>query len=388
MIFGKKEQEWKELKGLYTASEIAQQPGTWLKTISQVNELQSKIEEFIGAVINNDDYEIILTGAGTSEYVGNALCPALIRKYDGRIRSVGTTDLVSSPRAYLPKEKPVLIVSFARSGNSPESVGAVLAADAFCSNARHLFITCNAEGELAKMADKRDDCFPLVLTPETHDQSFVMTSSFSNMYIAALLILGRCSENDLKAAASAAYSFLNDEYAGLRDFIADGKFDRFICLGTDVLKGIAQESALKMMEITAGSVVSIFDTAMGFRHGPKSVICDKALTLLYLSETSETRRYEMDLLAELSRDRQGSKIIAVSAHADPEVSRLADYVVSMNELEGCDNSVLAPAYISVAQTLALLYSIQTGNTPDNPCPSGEVNRVVKGVTIYDFKWAK
>ena len=46
---------------------------------------------------------------------------------------------------------------------------------------------------------------------------------------------------------------------------------------------------------------------------------------------------------------------------------------------------LALADIMVAQTVALLTSIKVGNKPDTPSPTGTVNRVVKGVTIYDYK---
>ena len=33
MIFGKDTKEWESLKGIYTATEINQQPNTWKKTI-------------------------------------------------------------------------------------------------------------------------------------------------------------------------------------------------------------------------------------------------------------------------------------------------------------------------------------------------------------------
>jgi tagatose-6-phosphate ketose/aldose isomerase len=92
----------------------------------------------------------------------------------------------------------------------------------------------------------------------------------------------------------------------------------------------------------------------------------------------------MDVLRELARDRQGSTIIAVTAKEDAAVSELADLAVVMPFEEETGNQLLAPAYIAVAQTLALLCSLITGHTPDNPCPTGEVNRVVQGVTLYEL----
>ena len=61
-------------------------------------------------------------------------------------------------------------------------------ADEVCGeNVYHLFVTCNCEGALSKAAESRDNAYAINLTPETHDQSFAMTSSFSNMMLATML---------------------------------------------------------------------------------------------------------------------------------------------------------------------------------------------------------
>ena len=51
-------------------------------------------------------------------------------------------------------------------------------------------------------------------------------------------------------------------------------------------------------------------------------------------------------------------------------------------LEGRDDALVALAYLVFAQYLALFTSLEYAKTPDNPFPSGEVSRVVQGVTIY------
>lgn len=109
---------------LHTLSEIHQQPATWEKTIAQIKREKKQIDEFISKVTSQEDFDIVLTGAGTSEFVGNALFSYLNRVNKYKVKSYGTTDLVSSPENYLSATKPTLLVSFARSGNSPESVGA------------------------------------------------------------------------------------------------------------------------------------------------------------------------------------------------------------------------------------------------------------------------
>ena len=178
MLFNKTEEEWKELKGYWTAKEILQQPTTWKKTLEQVKEEKDAIKAFIERTTKNDDYDIILTGAGTSEFVGNSIFPYLQKKYNYKVKSYGTTDIVADPESYLSRTKPTLLVSYGRSGNSPESVGAVNAANEVCGdNIEHLFITCNHEGALSKFAEGKENCYAINLTQETCDQSFAMTSS-------------------------------------------------------------------------------------------------------------------------------------------------------------------------------------------------------------------
>ena len=383
MIFGYKDEELNKKNAIFTAEEIAQQPEVWEKTIKQVKGLRKQLSRLVEDVTSGGDFDVILTGAGTSEYVGRCLDPAVLQKLSGRVHAVGTTDIVASPELFISPERKTLLVSFARSGNSPESVGAVKAADRISDKVKHLFITCNEEGELAKLAEEKSNCFSVVLAPETNDRSFAMTSSFTSMYLAALLVLTGNYDMDLYESVSAAEKFVTRGYGDLADFVMRKDFSRVVYLGSDVLKGIAQESALKVLELTAGQMAALFDTPMGFRHGPKSIIDDDTVCVVFMSDEEGTRRYEMDVLKELYRDRKGSSLVAVTSSADDEVSENCDLAISMGYRSKEPNCVLAPAFVMVAQTMAMMYSIKLGITPDNPCPTGEVNRVVQGVTIYE-----
>ena len=139
-----------------------------------------------------------------------------------------------------------------------------------------------------------------------------------------------------------------------------------------------------MLELTAGRVVTMYDTPLGFRHGPKSIIDDNTITVVYLSDDPYTRQYEVDLIKEMSGQRKGNKIVAVMSKVDDAVAALVDYTV-VYDLEGATASVLLGLDdILFAQTLAVLKSLSMRITPDNPCPTGEVNRVVKGVTLYPY----
>ena len=261
MIFGKDTKEWESLKGIYTATEINQQPNTWKKTIKQVEEHKEEIKAFIENVTKHDDYDIILTGAGTSEFVGNAIFTYVSKRTNYKTKSYATTDIVAAPENYLSQTKPTLLISYGRSGNSPESVGAVDVADEVCGkNLYHLFITCNHEGALSKAAEKRENAYAINLTPETHDQSFAMTSSFSNMMLATLLCFSLDNLDEVKAeledVIKAAERMLANNWEFFKDAVGAYDFNRIVYLGANCLKGIAQESQLKILELTAGRVAT------------------------------------------------------------------------------------------------------------------------------------
>lgn len=389
MVFNKTENQWKELGAYWTSKEIFQQPETWVKTFNQVKAEAKQIKNLIDKVITQEDYDIILTGAGTSEFVGNSIFPYLSPLNNFKVKSFGTTDIVACPEAYISRTKPTLLVSFGRSGNSPESVAAVEAANTVCENIYHLFVTCNHDGALSKYAEGKDNCYAINLTPETHDQSFAMTSSYSNMYLATVLSFLTDKLDELEPVINEIVNntvkFHQDAYQiVIEKIVKEFDFQRIVYLGSNCLKGVSQESALKCCELTAGKIMTTFDTTMGFRHGPKSVVCPGSLQVIYLSDDPYTRKYDVDIVKEMSPERDGNKILVVSSYYDEEVAKLADYFISFSNSSRYNNVFLGLEYINVAQTIALLRSIKMGIKPDTPCPSGKVNRVVKGVVIYPY----
>lgn len=387
-IFNLSEEKMKETFSSYTIHEIYQQPATWRKTCAQLAACKDELQKFLDQVVKAEDFDIVLTGAGTSEFVGNSLFQALAQKYNYKVKSYATTDIVPSPENFLSREKPTLLISFGRSGNSPESLGAVQAAEVVCKNLYHLFVTCNHEGTLSKLANDRSNCFALNLTPETHDQSFAMTSSYSNMYMATYLALNLDRLEELTAeieeVAKAAEHFLDEQYGQVKQIVDEFDFNRIVYLGNIALKGVAQESALKMLELTAGQVATMYDSPLGFRHGPKSIIDPRTLTVVYLSDDEYRRRYEIDLIKEMGPQRKGNKIVAIMNQPVEGLEDLVDYIIQIPVGSYKENVLLGFDYILFAQTLAVMKSLSLGITPDNPCPTGEVNRVVKGVTLYPY----
>ena len=387
-IFGYTEEDLQNKNAIFTATEIHQQPDTWEKTVKQIVSMKDEIKAFISKVTSQPDYDIIMTGAGTSEFVGNALFSYLNRLTNYKAKSFGSTDLTPTPENYVSAHKPTLLISFGRSGDSPESIGAIQSVEAVNDNVYHLFITCNKDGALSKRAAQEGDrCLAIDLTPETLDKSFAMTSSFSNMYLACLLCFSLDNLDEtaakVKEVTEAARKLVDTDWKEMLKVDETYGYDRIVYLGTNCLKGVAQESALKMLELNAGRIVTMFDTPMGFRHGPKSIVNDTTLNVVYLSDGAYQRQYEMDLVRELASQRKGDKVMVVCNTPCEEAEKLADYYYCFNT-SAKDNVFLGLEYVVVAQLIAIFRSLQNKITPDNPCPTGEVNRVVKGVTLYPY----
>lgn len=370
-------------KGHYTYSEIMQQPQMWLAEYEMLREQRDQIERFVVPRIEAG-YQVIFTGAGTSAYIGDILEVAVADTLFRGAQSVATTDLITHPLAYLAPDKKVLLVSFARSGNSPESLGAVNLANSICGdNIAHIFISCNKEGQLARIA-ARENCLLLLLPPETDDKSLAMTSSFSTMLLTGMLVADiRNYESHhiyIKELVAAATAVLAEYDHPIRE-IASRRFVRAIFLGSGALKGVAEESHLKLQELTDGNVVCSFDSFLGFRHGPKAVVNKDSLLVYLLSDDPAVRRYETDLIKQINSNNQVVAMIAVSASA-VEVSGVEfdlEVVLNCGRKQGIYSYI---PYVFVAQLLGYYKSLDRGLDPDAPSVSGNISRVVEGVTIY------
>ncbi|MDV5168151.1 SIS domain-containing protein [Photobacterium rosenbergii] len=378
---GYSEKELERLKGYWTAKEIEQQPTCWRETSAILSECNAVIQEFMAPVLAQPELRIIMTGAGTSAFAGRALAPLLSEKLERRVEAIATTDIVSNPTQYFAEDVPTLLVSFARSGNSPESVAAVELGKQCLTNCYHLVLTCNAEGQLYKNSLNDDKSLSVLMPKETNDQSFAMTSSFSSMMLSALSILD--SKNDYTKVIenfSQCSEVLIKEFNAKISDIAAYDIQRVIYLGSGGLQGLAQESALKLLELTAGKVVAAFDSPLGFRHGPKSIVDSRTMIVVFISNDPHTRKYDLDLLAELRRDNIAGQVIAITAKLDDRVTE-GDYW-QLPQMDTATDAELLFPYILFAQIYSFHRALALGNTPDNPCPTGEVNRVVQGVIIH------
>lgn len=379
-----------ENNAVHTTREIQQQPAVWQELVTAFFEQQATFKKFLTAIYNKHDHvRVIFTGAGTSAFVGDTLVPELARHNRRNIQfeSIPTTDIVSNPTAYLFKNTPTILVSFARSGNSPESVATVSLGQQIVKDFYQVVITCNKDGQLAKNIQGDVNCMTMLMPEKSNDQSLAMTSSFTSMIMAAYALF---AEDVFTPAVAqqviASAEVFTEQLGDSVDAILGFDFDRIVYLGSGPLAQLSHEAALKMLELSGGQVVAIHESSLGFRHGPKSILNEKSVVALFMSQDPYTRKYDLDILRELAAVKSGMKIVALTETADEEVAELADWVVSVNAgTEPFANDFnLAFLYVIFAQTLAMKKSIQLGITPDNPSPDGAISRVVKGVTIYDY----
>ena len=388
-MFEKTEQELTELGAQITTAEIKQQPELWRDTFNIYQSNKEAIEQFLAEareMANGQRVSVVFTGAGTSDYVGDTCAPYLRHVGNTDVfdfKPIATTDIVSDPAGFLRAEDPTILVSFARSGNSPESLAAVEIAGKFVKNIKFLNITCAPEGKLA--VESADDPRALtLLIPRANDKGFAMTGSYSCMTLLSTLIFDASSDEQKKAWIEQA-ALMGEEVVSREAEIADflsGDFNRVTYLGSGSFVGLAQEAQLKILELAHGLVATSWDSCMGYRHGPKSFVDDKTLVFVFMNNNEYTRQYDLDILNEIDGDGIAAKTIAVQQDGATSFEHTAFTFAGRDALP---EGYLALPFVMVAQVISLLNSVRVNNTPDTPSPSGTVNRVVKGVTIHPFE---
>ena len=149
-----------------------------------------------------------------------------------------------------------------------------------------------------------------------------MTGSFSCMTLSALLVFDTASDADkqqwVKAIAAMGQEVVDRE-SEVQNVI-NRDFERIVYLGSGSLGGLTRETRLKVLELTAGQYATMFDTSMGFRHGPKSFVNDKTLLFDFVSNNAYTRQYDIDVLEEVKGDKIAPSVMAVGTKQDQNFS--------------------------------------------------------------------
>jgi tagatose-6-phosphate ketose/aldose isomerase len=369
---------------VHTLSEILQQPQTWRQTYQKVVRSARLIQEFLtSAGLGKDRSKppnVLLIGAGTSDYIGKSVCALLQKEWNCNVQAVPSTDLLTNMEDHVLADSEYLFISFSRSGDSSEGVAVLDQALAKYPRIKHFIITCNQNGKMAQFGE-RANLFSFVLDDEVNDRGLAMTSSFSNMVIVAQALahyqklaaygpIVECLATSVSAVLPAAMNLCQQ--------LVDEKFSRVCFLGAGPLKGAAIESGLKVIELTAGRVVGLTESFLGLRHGPLSAVDRDTLVIGFLSTDSRRRAFELDLLQEICDKKLTEKCLVVS----PNGSYSFGKTLNLDLPELVSDLYLPPLFVLVGQLLGLFASILEGLRPDEPSPHGANNRVVSHVTIH------
>ena len=370
---------------LHTLGEILQQPQTWRQTYQLVRRRSTEIEEFLSSAgLPATPLNVLLVGAGSSDYIGKSVCALLQKQWSRNVQAVPSTDLLTNVEDYVLPDVDYLWISFSRSGDSSEGVAVLEDALAAHPRIKHIVVTCNENGTMARLGN-RDNVLSLVLDDAVNDRGLAMTSSFSNMVIAAQALAhiktldayGRVVES----LASSA-SMVLPEIVSMCQRLVDGGFTRVCFLGTGALKAAAIESGLKVMELTGGRVVGLTESFLGLRHGPLSAIDPDTLVVAFLSASERRRAFELDLVQEICAKKLTEKCLIISPNDLSGAAGSFENKLCLELPEGISDLYLPPLFVLAGQLLGLSASVREGLRPDEPSPDGAISRVVMHVTIH------
>lgn len=386
----------KQDRGLtYTPREIHQQPQTWRQTFLRLLSSQPAIAAAFEAcglapsphasvphvAVTHDPPDVLLAGAGSSDYVGRALSRLLQQKWGCCTRSIPSTELVTGLHTALIPNRPCVLISFSRSGDSSEGVALLhLALDRYPGRIRHIVVTCNANGAMAAIPG----VFPVVLDDAVNDRGLAMTSSFTNMLVAGQYLAHAQNPADyeplLHSLAEMGTSLL-PRAADLAAALARHRFRRVCFLGSGALHAVAQESALKVLELNEGRIPTLAESFLGLRHGPMTFLREDTLVCAFLSGEQHRIPWELDLLEEIHTRRLAAQILVVTPRMHPRLQALTSHILDLKAPPAFPDDCRPPLDVIPAQLLALFLAIENGVHLDTPA-QGSISRVVSHVTIH------
>lgn len=379
----------KAKRGLvHTPREIAHQPDTWGKTFELFCSQRESIQNFLttAGVNGTGAPEVIvyLVGAGTSDYTGRAISYLMREKWQCEVIAVPSTDLLTQMDQLILPGRKYLWVSFSRSGDSSEGVAVLEKAREKYPQIYHIVISCNPSGRMLKDSSGEPKTLGICMIDEANDRGLAMTSSFSNM-----VIFGQCLahikdidgyEAVLRRLVAAGKSLL-PRAADCAASVAKQGYTKACFVGSGPLREVAKESALKVLEMTAGKTLTMTESALGLRHGPMAALDDQSLFVCFLSGDKRVQGYERDLLREIGAKKIARRRVVVGGGELNADSYAEDYLAPAG-VTGIADEYRPPVDVMFGQLVGLFSSIQWKLMPDSPSPAGVITRVVEKVNIY------
>ena len=381
----------KSERGLeHTPREIWQQPATWNKTYEHFRQQTPDLKAFVrcagigrGATASPTVY---LIGAGTSDYIGRALAPLLRQRWGCDVWPVPSTTLLTDFADLHRPGREYLWISFSRSGDSPEGVALLERALEGHLGIRHIVVTCSAQGRMAQLCSQNEDrVVPLILDDAVNDRGLAMTSSFTNMLLAGQCV-AHLEELDAFGETVAQLALTGEQFLPAAAEVAAALITldvtRACFVGSGALRAVADESSLKVVELSAGKVSTVAETPLGLRHGPMSSLDRQTLFVAFLSSEARRRGYELDLLREIHHKRLGRVRAVVTVQGIDDVSPLTDYCLSLDCAANFPDHHRPVLDVMLGQLIGLFASVRHGLKPDQPSPTGAITRVVQPIKLY------
>ena len=379
-LFGRPETEQNRLGYFHTLREICQQPWTWPRTCDRMIASRDELKYELKGI-----QSLVLTGSGSSEYAAECVRLPLQNELGICTESISGGALLMYGGKALPRARPGLLISLARSGESPESSGILELLMDTEPEFRHVVITCNEQGRLARAWRDHKKVHVITLPSETNDKSLVMTSSFTNLMMAARFMGMLERPDDYRRLCERLSGIIKELIRSHFDAltkVASARFPRAVFLGSGPRFAASREGALKMLELTAGRVTTLCETFLGFRHGPMSYVQKDTLIVCHLSCDPTIRAYELDLLRELDRKKLGLLKVLVGENVPASAIREGDQVIECRGLADLGDEDSPTVYVVVAQLLAFFRSLEEGLLPDSPSEGGVINRVVEKFPLH------
>jgi tagatose-6-phosphate ketose/aldose isomerase len=380
----------KSARGLaHTPAEIAQQPDAWLSTFELFRRKRDQIAEFLSlagfGASPVSRPTVFLVGAGTSDYIGQSLTYLLRKYWQCEVLAVPSTDLLTHMDDLIISAKKYLWISFSRSGDSPEGVAVLESARKHHPDIHHLVVSCNADGRMIRESAGEPRVLSIGLDDAVNDRGLAMTSSFSNM-----VVFGQClaHTNDLARyeeillqLVQAGKTFL-PRAADCAAATAKEAYTKACFVGSGPLRAVTKESALKLLELTAGKTLTMSESVLGLRHGPMAALDQSTLFVCFLSSNRRIQKYERDLLEEIGKKQLVRSRIVVTGGEIPSRDSFAEHYLTPAVPSAIADDYRPPLDVIFGQLLGLFFSLRWNLRPDCPSPNGAISRVVQNVSIH------
>lgn len=336
--------------GTHTIAEILSEPQTWRKCLAELD-ASGQLRQLSTAL--GRDVEWIFVGCGSSFYLALAAATSWSILTGGAARAVPASEILLFP-ASLPEAGQYVLIS--RSGHTSEVVQVATQLQGR-TKLPVLAITCGSETPLEKLA-----AYTIVLRP-ADEKSTVMTRSFTSMLLSLQALAAERARNREFAAAlrslpAEAESILQPAQQTIRSLVNSRSFADYVFLGQGPFFAIAQESMLKVKEMSC-SYAQCFHT-LEFRHGPKAIVSSETLLTFFLSESG----YEAEAAVLHEMKELGGVTLAIANSITPEVRKSADYAIKLGLT--VPEAARVAASVIPGQLLGFFTGVRKGFDPDSP----------------------